>query len=65
MELHRRHDNDERVRLFLESDGLHIAWEDSNTGEVYGGVAPGEEGRSVLMAEGVDPDTFFAEEGNS
>ncbi|MEW1834538.1 hypothetical protein [Microbacterium sp. NPDC079995] len=63
MSLARRHDRDETVQRFQAPDGLHIWWRDHETGDLYGGIAPGEAGEAALRSEGVDPHQFWREIG--
>ncbi|WP_029263491.1 MULTISPECIES: hypothetical protein [unclassified Microbacterium] len=60
----KRHADDQTVELHMEPDGLHIAWKDHSTGEVYGEIVHPERERAVLIEEGIDPTSFFHEIGN-
>lgn len=61
----KRNSRDERTRLYMTGSGLVVAWKDAETGTEYGGVVPHELVRDALSAEGLNPDEFFAREGDS
>lgn len=65
MSVTKRSENDRTVVRYQAPDGLHIAWEDSATGETYGAILQGDAALAALRADGVDPDQFWPEIGSA
>lgn len=63
MSIAKRRSDDITVQRYLSSDGLHIAWKDSSTGEVYGGIFHGDAADAALQADGLNPAEFWPEVG--
>lgn len=57
----KRYPHDRTVQRYQAPDGLHIAWEDSSNGEIYGSVLHGDAADSALRADDLDPNEFWAE----
>ena len=54
----RKHADDQLVTRYANSRGMVMEWESHETGERYGGQFSRQQGRDLMVAEGLDPDRF-------